>query len=155
MENEVLETTEKVEVIEIKDEVEEVKEEKPYTLRKLRGEDTFKVLALFKKIGLRRFTSLLQNDAVKSVITKIKNGESKEIGDEQLFTVGAIVFEIGDVLIDGLTGCEKEVFTILDSVSNLTENDIKALDMDVFLSMIIDVVLENKDFFKAVSKRFK
>lgn len=140
------------EVLEIKEEVKELI--KPYVLRKLKANDTFKVLALFKKIGLKRFTQLLQNDAVKSVITKIKNGESDKIENEQLFDIGAIIFEIGDVLIEGLAGCENEVFDILENVSNLNEAEIRDLDLDVFLGMIIEVVLENKDFFKAVSKYF-
>ena len=70
MENEILEIVE-----------EEIKEEnvKPYTLRTLKAEDTFKVLAIFKKIGLKKFTTMLQNEQVQNVIKKIRNKESKDI----------------------------------------------------------------------------
>ena len=146
MENEVIEIVE-----------EEIKEEnvKPYTLRTLKAEDTFKVLAIFKKIGLKKFTTMLQNEQVQNVIKKIRNKESKDIENEQLFNVGSLVFEIGDVLLDGLANCENEVFILLDSVSNLSIDEIKGLEIADFLGMIIDVVIENRNFLKAVSKYFK
>lgn len=146
MENEILEIVE-----------EEIKEEnvKPYTLRTLKAEDTFKVLAIFKKIGLKKFTTMLQNEQVQNVIKKIRNKESKDIENEQLFNVGSLVFEIGDVLLDGLANCENEVFILLDSVSNLSIDEIKDLEIADFLGMIIDVILENRNFLKAVSKYFK
>lgn len=146
MENELLEIIE-----------EEIKEEKvkPYTLRTLKAEDTFKVLAIFKKIGLKKFTTMLQNEQVQNVIKKIRNKESKDIENEQLFNVGSLVFEIGDVLLDGLANCEREVFILLESVSNLSIDEIKDLEIADFLGMIIDVILENKSFLKAVSKYFK
>ena len=146
MENEILEIVE-----------EEIKEEnvKPYTLRTLKAEDTFKVLAIFKKIGLKKFTTMLQNEQVQNVIKKIRNKESKDIENEQLFNVGSLVFEIGDVLLDGLANCENEVFILLESVSNLSIDEIKDLEIADFLGMIIDVILENRNFLKAVSKYFK
>lgn len=147
--------------MDIEKEILDLKEEqieefiKPYTLRTLKAEDTFKVLAVFKKIGLKKFTTMLQNEQVQNVIKKIRNKESKEIENDQLFNVGSLVFEIGDVLLDGLANCESEVFTLLSSVSNLSVDEIKGLEISDFLGMIIDVVLENKNFLKAVSRYLK
>lgn len=158
MENEVLEIKEKVTEVEVIEEVEEEQKEeivKPYTLRKLKAEDTFKVLALFKKIGIKRFTTMLQNEQVQDVIRKIRNKKSEDIENDQLFNVGAMVFEIGDVLIEGLSYCENETFILLESMSNLTVDEIKALDLEVLIGMLIDVYQENKGFLMAVSKYFK
>lgn len=128
---------------------------KPYNLRKLKATELFPMLNILKKIGFKKFTTLLQNDDVKNVVTKLKDGESDKIASDDLIGIGSIIFEIAQIILDGTVDCENELFTILSNVSGLTTNEVRQLDLDILVQMIIDLVKENVDFIKAVSKYLK
>lgn len=127
---------------------------KPYKLRKLKASELFPMLNIFKKIGLKNFTGLLQNEDIRNLIVKLKNGRAGEIAEDELVGVGSIVFEMAQIILDGAVNCENELFTIISNVSNLTVDEVKELDIDVLFEMIVDLIKENKDFIKAVSKLF-
>lgn len=127
---------------------------KPYKLRKLKASELFPMLNILKKIGFKNFTGLLQNKDVRNLIGKLKNGQTGEIAEDELVGVGSIVFEIAQIILDGAINCENELFTILSNVSNLTVENVKELDIDILFEMIVDLIKENKDFIKAVSKLF-
>ena len=121
-------------------------EMKPYTLRKLKATELFPMLNIFRKIGFKRFTEILQNDDIKNIIAGLKNGE---IADDMLIGIGSIVFELLEVILDGAVNCENELFTILANVSGKKVEEVKQLDLDVMISMIIELVKDNMDFIKA------
>lgn len=137
---------------EIKETPVEVLNVKPYTLRKLKATEFFPTLNILKKIGLNKFTSILQTATVKGVMEKVKTGETDEIADDGLIGFGSVVFEIAQVVLDGIVHCEDDIYTLLSNVSGLSIDDIKDFDMDVFLEMIIDLIKQNVDFIKVVSK---
>lgn len=126
---------------------------KPYTLRKLKATELFPMLNIFKKIGFKKFTELLQNDEVKNIIGKIQNG--KEIADDDLIGIGSIIFEVLEIILDGAINCENEFFTILSNVSGMKLEEVKELDLGVIVSMVIDLVKNNMGFIKDVSKYLK
>lgn len=125
-------------------------QKKSYTLRKLKATELFPMLNILKKVGLKKFTEILQNKSIKDTFTKLKNGESIE--DDDVIGIGSIVFELLEVVLDGATHCENEYFTILANVSGKTVEDIKNLDIDVLILMTVELVKNNMGFIKDVSK---
>ena len=65
--------------------------------------------------------------------------------------------EIANVILGNLPKCEKEIFQMLSQTSNLTEKQVRALDMVTFFEMVIDFIKKDefRDFIKVVSKLFK
>lgn len=126
---------------------------KPYTLRKLKATELFPMLNILKKIGFKKFTELLQSGDASNILGKLKSGE--KITDGDLINVGSFVFDILGVILDGATNCENEFFTILSNVSGLTVTEIKELDLDVLVAMVIELVKDNMGFIKDVSKFLK
>lgn len=126
-------------------------EAKPYTLRKLKSTELFPVLNILKKVGVKKFTSILRNDETVAIFKKI-NEEKTEENADLMISMGAVLFEIAEIIISGLADCEGEIFNLLASVSGLSVAELKEFDIEVFTGMIIDLVKENMDFIKAVSK---
>lgn len=128
---------------------------KPYTLRKLKASELFPMLNILKKIGFKKFTELLQNKDVKNIVIGFKNAESEEIADDTLIGIGSVVFELLEIILEGAVNCENELFTILANVSDKSLDEIKQLDLDIMIVMIVELVKENMDFIKAASKFLK
>ena len=115
------------------------KDTKKYEFRKLNSTDIFPLMKLVKKIGVKSFAGIIESIDVSSV-----EGENKE------YEVGlTTILKIADLLIDRLADCEKEIYAILERTSDLSFDELKALDIDVFVEMIIDFV--KKDEFMAFS----
>lgn len=115
------------------------KDTKKYEFRKLNSTDLFPLMKLVKKIGVKSFAGIIESIDVSSV-----EGEDKE------YEVGlTTILKIADLLIDRLADCEKEIYAILERISDLSFDELKALDIDVFVEMIIDFV--KKDEFMAFS----
>lgn len=126
----VVKETEAVEVIET---------EKPYTFRKLNSTDFFAMVRLIKKIGVHNF---------KKIAEDFTAPDGDEQDETMLYGVGVnIIFDIADVVFDRVAECEDELYNLLERVSNLSIEEIKNLDMDVFANMIIDFI--KKDDFLA------
>ncbi len=132
-----------------------LEELKPYILRKLKAKELFPILNIFKKIGFERFKCFLQKQEVVDLFNKIRNKKTGEIAEDELVGVGSLAIETVQIILEGTAECENELFTILSNVSNLTIDEVKELDLDVLIGMIVDLIKENKDFIKAVSKYFK
>lgn len=115
------------------------KDTKKYEFRKLNSTDLFPLMKLVKKIGVKSFAGIIESIDVSNV-----EGEDKE------YEVGlTTILKIADLLIDRLADCEKEIYAILERTSDLSFDELKALDIDVFVEMIIDFV--KKDEFMAFS----
>lgn len=126
-------------------------EVKPYTLRKLKSVDLFPVLNIMKKIGVKKFTEVLRNEQTIEIFKKL-NEEKTEQNADLMISMGAVLFEVAEIVISGLADCEQELFNLLSQVSGLPIAQIKEFDIEVFTGMIIDLIKENMDFIKAVSK---
>ena len=130
-------------------------EVKPYTLRKLKSVDLFPVLNIMKKIGVKKFTEVLRNEQTIDIFKKLnekKTDEEKNENTDLMISMGAVLFEVAEIVISGLADCEQELFNLLSQVSGLPIAQIKDFEIDVFTGMIIDLIKENMDFIKAVSK---
>lgn len=122
---------------------------KPYTFRKLCAKDVPLMIKILAKIKLNRFTDLLQNENV----VKMLSGNNEE---NALVSGGTIILDAAQILFEGLGDCE-EIFEMLANISNLSKDEVEALDIDVLMGMIVDFIKKEEflGFFKAVSKSIK
>ncbi len=119
-------------------ETEEAK--KPYTLRRLDGEDLWPVLDIVGKV---------LPDDLAPVFTEIATGEKNvaEVG-------GVVVFRLVSAIIKDIGKVKNEVYDFLTSVSGLTKDEINALGLMTVPKMIWEIynAEKNVDFFGDASK---
>lgn len=138
-------------------EVCEEPEKKPYTFRRLNAPDVFIMAKIIKAIGINEFTACFEKEGVIDMVAAM-TAEGKEMSEQDFSIAGySVILEIADVIIGNIPKCEKEIYQILSQTSNLSIDEVKSLDMVIFLEMIIDFVRkeEFRDFIKVVSKLFK
>lgn len=121
---------------------------KPYTFRKLKASDIPYATNLLKKMGINKLSNLLKSETVVSLLKGSTDKESLDI-----IAGGAIFFEIAQIILESVGDCE-ELYKLLSVTSNLSLEQVKDLDLDVFFEMVVDFVKKEEfmGFFKAVSK---
>ena len=130
--------------------------DKVYTFRKLNSTDTFLMFKIIGKIGINEFTECFGKDAVKQMIQKVTGG--KTTNNDGITMIGiSVILEMAGVIVGNLPKCEAEIYQLLSNTSNLTVEQVKALDFATFMEMVIDFIKkeEFKDFIKVVSKSFR
>lgn len=139
------------------------------SLRKVKSTDLFLMTTIISKLGINDFIKCLNSDGVqgliKNITEKTKNKKDAKSSDDtdakssdDTIKVGiGVALEIANVILTNLYKCEKEVYQLFANLSNKTPEEIKDLDIDVFLEMIITFVKKDefKDFFKAASRFLK
>lgn len=137
----------------IKEAVTETKPKK-WQFRQLKGKDIFLMLPVLKKIGINNLKKCFGGDLIKGIVAE---NEGKE-RDKQIeaATMGAML-EFGQVLIEGLDGCEDAIYNLLAGVSNLTREEVEDLGFLELPEMIMDFVKidEFKDFLKVAQRYIK
>lgn len=108
--------------------------EKPYTLRKLDGEDIWPVLAI---IG-----ETLPED-LAPVFVGLTTGEKTidEVGS-------VVVMRLVKAIIQNIGTVKEEVYTFLSSASGLSKDEINALGLFAVPKMIWDIIRTETDFFE-------
>ena len=145
--------------------------EKPYTFRKLSSPDIFPMFKIIGKIGLKEFTAAIDKDVLKELIASFtaENTEASEneaevaenteanIWGDFAVNGASVILGVADVIFKRLPSCESDIYQILSQTSNLSVEEVKALDFATFAGMVIDFIKkeEFKDFIKVVSKLFK
>lgn len=136
---------------------------KPYELLPLEARHIMPMLTLIRKIGFKELKNTINEDVIKKIVgifnvsDEHDDGGGKidfaEIGLELLPTVADIL----DVILANIEKAEKEIFGFLESISNLTSDEIKHLPLALFAQMVADVVRKEEfgDFFGVVSKFIK
>lgn len=132
------------------------------TLRKIKSTDLFLMTTIISKLGINEFIKCFNSDGVQGVIESIakkakdkKETEKEENASDDTIKVGVgVVLEIANVVLANLCKCEKEVYQLFSNLTGKTLEEIKDLDIDIFLEMIIMFVKKDefKDFFKAASR---
>lgn len=140
--------------------VQEVQTEdaKPYTLRKLNSTDLFPMIRLISKIGLDELTTVFEGDSLKELVNSIKaRNEGASKVDLQTVAGLNLALKMVNKILEHLPTCEREIYTLLSNVSGMSIDDLKGLDLDVFMEMLLDFVTkeEFKGFFKVASKYIK
>lgn len=133
--------------------------EKTYTLRGLTAEDVFPMLKIISGIGLKEFKGCFESEelrtAIRSMTAEKEDGaEGAEIDTTALGLMVAV--DVASVIIANVPKCKDDIYQLLSGLSGMNKKEIAALPMNVFLSMIVDVVKkeEFKDFFGDVAGLF-
>ena len=108
-------------------------ENKPYTLRKLNGDDLWPVLEILGKV---------MPDDLAPLFTDIVTGDKdvSEIG-------GVVAYRMVAAVIKDISKVKGEVYTFLEGVSGLKREEINALGLLAVPKMIWDIYNAEKDFF--------
>lgn len=133
------------------EDVETMENNKIYTFRKLEAGDTFLMFRIIGKIGVNEFSACFDKDSVKALFNTAD-------GEKNATMMGiSVILEVANVVIGNLPKCETEIYEMLANTSNLTVDEIKALDFSTFVEMVIDFIKKDefKDFIKVVSRLFK
>ena len=143
-------------------EIVEVLFKKPYEFRKLASPDVFPMFNILSKIGINEFTECFGKDSVQDMIASFTEvpteGEPTNRRGNLSTIVGfSVVLEVANVIFKNIYKCEKDIYSLLSQTSNLSVEEIKALDMAMFAEMIIDFIKKDEfgDFIKVVSRLFK
>lgn len=126
--------------------------EKTYTLRKLKADDTFLMLKLIKKIGIKDIKNCFESPEVKDAIANAGNNETN------FASVGmTVALEIASLVVSNLADCRDEVYLLLSELSGMKREEIAEMPMVDFVGMIVEVIKkeEFRDFFQAVFKSSK
>lgn len=147
-------------------------EEKPYKFRKLNSTDLFPMIKVISKIGLDELTQAFDGKTVNEFIgtgKQDKNGEGQEGKDpeaevspgekeESYYLLGMkIALKVANKILERLPFCEQEIYLLLAGVSGMKAEEVKKLDINIFMEMILDFVTKEEfsDFFKVASKYAK
>lgn len=128
-----------IEEAKIEESVEEVIE-RPYTLRKFKDGDLFKLLQILKKIGIKD---------CKEAFIQVASGE------KTIKQIGILAsFDLADILIGNLAKVENEVYDLYSDMSGIPVDDMKEMEFGTLPLMIYDSFSEVKNtaFFKVLSK---
>ena len=121
--------------------------EAKYTFRPLAASDMFLMSKIIGEIGVNEFSACIGGDFL----------EAMKGGGVDASAVGATVFlQIANVIFKNLPKCEKDIYTMLASVSGMTTDEIKNMGFVTFTEMVIDFIKkeEFRDFIKVVSRLF-
>lgn len=137
------------------EEVKEMVETPKYILSTPKAPDIFTLASIIGAIGVNKFSSCLQNEEVQKLVKGIS--KKKTVSDDDIsMIVGIGVFtEIAQIILVGMPVCEEKVYKLLSDTSNLSLEEVKALDGVTFIEMIVDFFKTNMDFIKAASKYVK
>lgn len=125
---------------------------KLYKIRALLGKDIFKISKFIKKLGINRLQEIFGNNEVsKSINSVINGGENQDITE-----VAKLLSVFVSLVIDSLCDVEEELNELLESVSNLTKEEISELPLEEYIGMIKDLFTQKTfmDFFGHIQKQF-
>lgn len=126
---------------------------KPYTLRKLNASDVFTFSSILKQIGFKEFKDTLQAEDTREMIGALTDKDDSAAVER----IGvSLMLNIAGIVISNLDSAKDSIFKLLSDLSGLTKDEVAALDMEIFVEMIIDVFKQDgfRNFFKVVSKLF-
>ena len=116
--------------------------EKPYTFRTLNATDVMPMFRIIGAIGVNEFSNCFQSDTIKQLVASQKDDKGKKADKSGLIeTAGLqVMLDAASIILTNLPNCETDIFNLLASVSGLTVDEVKALDLVTFAEMIIEFV---------------
>lgn len=130
-------------------------DKKAYEFRKLGALDIAPMCKIIGKIGITVFGKCFKSETVLNLIKQMKG--QKNAAQIQDIAGLQVVLEIANIIVCHIPEVEKDIFTLLASVSGLTVDEVRAFDLATFTEMVIDFIKkpEFKDFIGVVSKLFR
>ncbi len=158
--------------------------ERPYKLRKLQAQDIPAFAKIIGKIGIDELISCYGDDDFTELLLKLKNrkqllGDAEPEGQSAVkqmemrkvtvldekepvveaaggeWVMGiAVATRIANKLLQNLDRCMSDVLSLLGRLSDMTAEEVGALDLDVFIMMVTDVITGNNivNFIRAAIK---
>ena len=128
--------------------------EKVYTFRTLNATDTFLMFKILSKIGINEFAESFGKESIQKMVATL-TGEGGVTNFARTAGI-AVTLEIANVILGNIPKCEREIYQMLSNTSNLTVEQVMALDFPTFAAMVIDFIKKDefKDFIKVVSALF-
>jgi len=121
-----------------------------YKFRRLNSTDIFPVCNIISKIGIRDLKTCFEGQNFSAVTdTEDENAMTS-------FGMG-IAFDVAGVIFANMQKCENEIYKLLASVTDLTEEKLRNIPPADFLNIVIDFFKkeELQDFMKVASKFIK
>lgn len=137
------------------EEVKEAVETPKYILSTPKAPDIFTLASIIGAIGVNKFSSCLQNEEVQKLVKGISKKKTVSNDDISMIAGIGVFTEIAQIVLVGMPVCEDKVYKLLSDTSNLSLEEVKALDGVTFIEMIVDFFKTNMDFIKAASKYVK
>lgn len=121
-----------------------------YTLGKFKATDVFTMATLLSKIGLGKVADEFGKDNILKLVANAK-GKKEDVAT---LTGMQLAMQVAEIIFANLDACETEVFKLLSSVTGAPVEELRDLDADIFIELIIDVIKcqQFKDFFKRASR---
>lgn len=123
---------------------------RPYTLRKMRDDDLFPLLQLFRSIGLKEF-----KDAWTKARTKVKVNPDDAKSDDAKKEIGIDLFlDMADIMISKIATHSDAIYGFYERLSSIPAGEIKSMEFGTLPLMIYDSFSEIKNtaFFKVLFK---
>ncbi len=148
--------------------VEMTETKKPYELKTLEAVHIMPMVSIIRKIGLKEIKNIISEETLKDIISMFmsdaktaSNEETETSNESTLAAIGISILptalDVAEMLLANFEKAETDIFKFLESVSNLSIDEVKHLSLPDIAEMIIDVIKkeEFKDFYKVVSTFIK
>lgn len=121
-----------------------------YNFRQLNSTDIFPVCNIISKIGIRELKTCFKGQDLSAVTNTEDEGAMMALG-------AGVALDVAGVVFANIQKCQKEIYTFLSSVTELSEKELKAMPPADFADIVINFFKkeELKDFMKVVSKFIK
>lgn len=119
--------------------------DKKYKITPLVGKDIFKISKFIEKLEVNRLKEIFSDTgAIKTINIALSDEESQNIAE-----VGKFVVILVSLIIDSFCNVEEELNELLESVSNLSKEEISEPPLEEYVKMIKDLFTQKTfmDFF--------
>lgn len=125
-----------------------------YEFNKIGADDIFTMVSIISKIGVNKFSQCLQGEEMRELVSKLKSNKNVTKDDISIVAGAGVLLNVAQVIFEGMPKCKDDIYKLLSDTSNLSLEEVKALDGVTFFEMIIDFVKKEEfmDFIKAASK---
>jgi hypothetical protein len=121
-----------------------------FEFRKLTAQDVFPMFKILSKIGINEFADVFGKENVQKLMAGVSGGNITTM-------MGiSVTLEMANIVLGNLPKCENEIYQMLANTSNLSVEEVKALDIPTFTAMVIAFIKkeEFRDFLQVVSGLF-
>lgn len=121
-----------------------------YNFKQLNSTDIFPVCNIISKVGIRELKTCFQGQDLSAIANTEDEGAMMALG-------AGVALDVAGVVFANMQKCQQEIYTFLSSVTELSEEELKAMPPADFADIVINFFKkeELKDFMKVVSKFIK
>ena len=116
-------------------------------LRNLKAPDVLMVTTIISKLGWREIKNCIKGEDIQKLV---------QAGETNTEVIGmAVIIDVIGIILENLEQSDQHLYQLLADLSGKTPEEIKDLDADVFVELIIDVItkiVKNKGFLELASR---